>query len=140
MEKHFETHDFEVLIGAARVTGETFAMNIAEVSKTEGFELAKVQNSLVLKRFPGWKDDGGGNTGIGLGGLQVRQQDNTFGLGDVMLIPGVLYCNRGNLHFALAEYIVTPTGKYDTDDLANTGLNYWTLDTDAAVTYINEEN
>ena len=43
MEKHFQTHDFEVLIGAARVLGETFAMNIAEVSKTGGFELAREQ-------------------------------------------------------------------------------------------------
>ena len=41
MEKHFHTHDFEVLIGAARVLGETFAMNIAEVSKTGGFELVR---------------------------------------------------------------------------------------------------
>jgi len=31
MEKHFQTHEFQVLIGAARVLGETFAMNIAEV-------------------------------------------------------------------------------------------------------------
>ena len=31
MEKHFRTQDFEVLIGAARVLGETFEMNIAEV-------------------------------------------------------------------------------------------------------------
>ena len=40
MEKHFQTHDFEVLIGAARVLGETFEMNIAEVLKTGGFKLA----------------------------------------------------------------------------------------------------
>ncbi len=43
MEKHFQTHEFEVLIGAARVLGETFTMNIAEVSKTGGFELAREQ-------------------------------------------------------------------------------------------------
>jgi len=41
MEKHFKTNDFVVLIGAARVLGETFAMNIAEVSKTGGLELAR---------------------------------------------------------------------------------------------------
>ncbi len=41
MDKHFKTHEFELLIGAARVLGETFAMNIAEVSKTGGLELAK---------------------------------------------------------------------------------------------------
>ena len=43
MEKHFQTHDFEVLIGATKVLGETFEMNIAEVSKTGGFELAREQ-------------------------------------------------------------------------------------------------
>ncbi|MBW2671148.1 MAG: antibiotic biosynthesis monooxygenase [Deltaproteobacteria bacterium] len=43
MEKHFQTHEFELLIGAARVLGETFEMNIAEVSKTGGFELAREQ-------------------------------------------------------------------------------------------------
>ena len=43
MEKHFQTRNFEVLIGAARVLGETFEMNIAEVLKTGGFKLAKEQ-------------------------------------------------------------------------------------------------
>ena len=43
MEKHFQTRDFEVLIGAARVLGETFEMNIAEGLKTGGFELAREQ-------------------------------------------------------------------------------------------------
>ena len=31
MEKHFKTQNFEELIGAARVLGETFDMNIAEI-------------------------------------------------------------------------------------------------------------
>ena len=43
MEKHFQTDEFEVLIGAARVLGKTFEMNIAKVSKTGGFELAREQ-------------------------------------------------------------------------------------------------
>ena len=43
MEKHFQTQEFELLIGAVRVLGETFEMNIAEVSKTGGFELAREQ-------------------------------------------------------------------------------------------------
>ena len=41
MEKHFKTQNFEVLIGAARVLGETFEMNIAEVLESGGFKLAK---------------------------------------------------------------------------------------------------
>ena len=43
MEKHFRTQNFEVLIGAARVLGETLEMNIAEGLKTGGFELARKQ-------------------------------------------------------------------------------------------------
>ena len=43
MEKHFKTQNFEVLIGAARVLGDTFEMNIAEGLKTGGFELAREQ-------------------------------------------------------------------------------------------------
>jgi quinol monooxygenase YgiN len=43
MELHFKTHEFELIIGAARVLGESFEMNIAEVLKTGGFELAREQ-------------------------------------------------------------------------------------------------
>ena len=52
MEKHFKTHDFEVLIGAARVLGETFSMNIAEVSRTGGIELAKEKIASQQRKRP----------------------------------------------------------------------------------------
>ncbi len=42
MEKHFQTHDLEVLIGAARVLGETFEMKVAEIVKAGGLELARL--------------------------------------------------------------------------------------------------
>ena len=41
MEKHFHSHDFEVLIGVTRELSETFAMNICKVTKSGGFELAR---------------------------------------------------------------------------------------------------
>ena len=41
METHFKTLNFEVLIGAAKVLGDTFEMNIAEVLESGGFKLAK---------------------------------------------------------------------------------------------------
>ena len=50
MEKHFKTQNFEVLIGAAKVLGETFVMNIAEVLKTGGFKLAREQMVRVVHR------------------------------------------------------------------------------------------
>ncbi len=43
MEKHFKTKEFELLIGAARVLGDKFEMDIAEVSKTGGIDLAREQ-------------------------------------------------------------------------------------------------
>ena len=43
MKKHFKTQTFEVLIGAARVLGDTFEMNIAEVLESGGFKLAREQ-------------------------------------------------------------------------------------------------
>ncbi len=43
LEKHFKTPEFEVLIGAAKVLGETFEMNIAEIVERGGFELAREQ-------------------------------------------------------------------------------------------------
>jgi quinol monooxygenase YgiN len=49
MEKHFKTHEFELLIGAARVLGETFEIKIAEVSKTGGLELAREQIAAQLR-------------------------------------------------------------------------------------------
>lgn len=45
MEKHFQTSEFELLLGAARVLGDTFTMTIAEVLKTGGIELARKQIS-----------------------------------------------------------------------------------------------
>jgi quinol monooxygenase YgiN len=40
MQKHFLTQKFEVLIGAARVLGETFDIIMAEVLELEAFELS----------------------------------------------------------------------------------------------------
>ena len=40
MQKHFLTQKFKVLIGAARVLGETFEIIMAEVLESRGFELS----------------------------------------------------------------------------------------------------
>lgn len=76
---------------------------------------------------------------IGVGPLQMNLRDDVVGLGDVTFIPAVLFWNRGNFHFTLAEYIITPTGDYDSDKLVNASLNYWSFDTNFAATYLNEQ-
>lgn len=70
-----------------------------------------------------------------VGGLRV--EDDTTGLGDIALVPGALYWNCGNFHMSLAEYIVTPTGSFSTNRLVNPGLNYWSFDTNFALTWLN---
>jgi quinol monooxygenase YgiN len=40
VEKHFQTLDFEVLIGAARVLCDKFRINITEVKEKGGYKLA----------------------------------------------------------------------------------------------------
>jgi hypothetical protein len=63
-------------------------------------------------------------------------EDDKTGLGDITLFPFSIFWNFGNFHLNFAEYIITPTADYDEDDLANTGLNYWSFDTNVAATYL----
>ena len=72
-------------------------------------------------------------------GLTRGVGEDKTALGDIALIPLALYWNAENFHVSVANFIVTPTGDYDTSDLANTGLNYWSIDTNIAVTYLKEE-
>lgn len=41
MKNHFQTRDFQVFVGAARVLGETFEMKIFKAVETGGIELVK---------------------------------------------------------------------------------------------------
>jgi hypothetical protein len=74
---------------------------------------------------------------ISAGPLTLSAKDEKTGFGDLTL-SSYLYWNKENLHFAWANFLVTPTGAYDVDDLANVGLNYWTYETDLMATYLNE--
>ena len=71
-----------------------------------------------------------------VGGGVLRTSGDTSGLGDIALIPLVLFWNSGNLHASFAEIIVAPTGDYSSTDLVNNSLNYWSIDTNFALTYL----
>jgi len=47
MEKHFNNKSFSVLIGAARVLGETFEMCVGNLSETGSFKLAKEKITMM---------------------------------------------------------------------------------------------
>ena len=77
---------------------------------------------------------------ISVGSFSGSFGDDKTAFGDLTLIPGVFYWNNGDkLHFSQSFYLVVPVGDYDEDDLANTGLNYYTFETDFAMTYLNPE-
>ena len=79
------------------------------------------------------------DTSLSIGDTLVSASDSATGLGDIVLIPLLLYWNSGNIHTSVAQFIVTPTGDYDADNLINNGLNYWSFDTNFALTYLNPE-
>lgn len=76
---------------------------------------------------------------LSIGDNVVSAGDRATGLGDIALIPFALYWNNGNIHTSFAQFIVAPTGDYDIDNLINNGLNYWSFDTNFALTYLNPE-
>lgn len=76
---------------------------------------------------------------IRVGGITRGIEDDTTGLGDIAWIPVMLFWNSGNIHASFAHFIVSPTGDYDIDNAINNGLNYWSFDSNIALTYLNEE-
>ncbi|OLQ72195.1 hypothetical protein BIT28_24545 [Photobacterium proteolyticum] len=69
----------------------------------------------------------------------LNSKDSASGLGDVSLIPFALFWNKGNFHSSFAHYIIIPSGDYDVNNSINSGLNYWSFDTNFAITYLNPE-
>jgi hypothetical protein len=76
---------------------------------------------------------------LAAGGMRLGAGDTASGLGDVALIPFALYWNNGNFHSSFAQFIVTPTGDYSVNNSINEGLNYYSIDTNYALTYLNPE-
>lgn len=58
------------------------------------------------------------------------------GLGDVVFGPALGWHHSPALHSVLALDFYAPTGRYQRDDLANIGRNYWAIQPVAGVSYI----
>ncbi len=76
---------------------------------------------------------------LSISGMTVNASDSASGLGDIALVPFAFYWNNGNVHMSVAEFVITPTGDYGINNLINKGLNYWSFDTNFALTYLNPE-
>jgi len=79
------------------------------------------------------------DTSLSSGDQAVTVADSAAGLGDVALLPVLLYWKSGNFHTAFAQFVVAPTGDYDADNAINAGLNFWSIDSNLALTYLNPD-
>ena len=70
----------------------------------------------------------------------ARRRDSASGVGDVTLIPAMLAWKSGPWQYNALLPIYAPTGEYETGRLANPGLNYWTFDPTAGVSYNNDKS
>lgn len=67
------------------------------------------------------------------------QNQSKSGLGDILFAPALGYHFGDKLHAVFAVDTIAPTGRYDRNDLANTGRNYWVFQPVIAVDYIDPD-
>jgi hypothetical protein len=113
-----------------------FLMNFTTILFKPGLELFGAQYAAGVFVPLVDLDFGASLTG---GGPTVGVSDSASGIGDVVLIPIALYWTGEKIHTSFAQFVIAPTGDYDTSNAINNGLNYWSLDTNFALTYLNPE-
>ena len=64
--------------------------------------------------------------------------ESSFGLADVAFIPFQMNWSRGRYNFELYQSIIAPIGSYDEDELVNLGLGYWSFNSVASFTWLNQ--
>ena len=84
-----------------------------------------------------WLDVKGSVTGPS--GRSVKRSDSADGIGDMILVPFWLNWNCGDFKWAVLLDIYAPTGEYNTGQLANVGLNYWTFEPMVQFSYISKK-
>jgi hypothetical protein len=69
----------------------------------------------------------------------VTRSDSADGLGDITLIPFWLGWEMGDLKWDVRLMVYAPTGEYNTGQLANVGLNYWTFTPMITASYLSSK-
>ena len=69
----------------------------------------------------------------------LSSADSVFNLDDLILNPVMLGWNSGNFHWMALVSIAVPTASYNKNNIANTGLNYWSVQPQFSITYFEPE-
>lgn len=67
------------------------------------------------------------------------QSQDKQGLGDIIFGAGVGFHHSDKLHSIVSLDFIAPSGRYDADDLANPGRNYWVVQPVLAATYVDPD-
>ena len=88
-----------------------------------------------------WMDVTGTITGTGPRGraFTITRTDTADGIGDMAFVPFWLNWTSGDFKWGVQLDIYAPTGQYNTGQLANVGLNYWTFEPMATFSYISKK-
>ena len=84
-----------------------------------------------------WMDVKGTITGPR--GRTFTRTDTANGIGDFVFVPFWLNWTRGDFKWAVQLDIYAPTGEYNTGQLANVGLNYWTFEPLVSFSWISKK-
>ena len=76
------------------------------------------------------------NIGIDTARGGINSSDSIFNLADIYINPIILGWNAGNFHWMALISIAMPAGYYNKNNLANTGLNYWSVQPQLSITYL----
>jgi hypothetical protein len=74
-----------------------------------------------------------------LGNTSYRKE-SASGIGDITLLPLMMAWKSDSWQYSALLMVYAPTGEYEEGKLANPGLNYWTFDPTAGVSYNNAQN
>lgn len=72
---------------------------------------------------------------VDLQGDGFGESDRRTAVGDVAVVPVSLYWRFGSFRFNVYESVSIPISDVDASRLANPGVDYWSFDTNAAVTW-----
>jgi hypothetical protein len=65
----------------------------------------------------------------------LSSSDSVFNLDDIIVNPVMMGWNSGNFHWMTLVSIAMPTALYNKENIANTGLNYWSVQPQFGITY-----
>jgi hypothetical protein len=73
---------------------------------------------------------------VGINPIGVERSANTFGLGDVILVPAAIGWHQGNWHTALTLSVFAPWGQYDDNQAVNLSKHFWAIDGAYSASYL----